>query len=146
MKNKNIIQIGVSGVLVVILLLILFNGNNRKKPRKGPQNNSLSASAAPSTKKTENIGLYSRLEEETKPLEMNRDPFFKKAPEAAFVGGTPRALRLSGIALDKANPSAIINNKIVTIGMDIEGNTVVDIKEKGVILNDGKHNFELRLE
>lgn len=70
-------------------------------------------------------------------------------------GGNPFVLQLSsrtitklvlnGIVWDKVTPRAIISNDIVRIGDKIGNNTVVDIKQDRVILNDGTSNFELRL-
>lgn len=70
-------------------------------------------------------------------------------------GGNPFILQLSsktitklilnGIVWDKVTPRAIISNDIVRIGDKIGNNTVVDIKQDRVILNDGTSNFELRL-
>lgn len=52
---------------------------------------------------------------------------------------------LKGILWDKENPKAIINDNIVGIGDKVDANTVVDIKQDRVILNNGAQDFELKL-
>jgi len=70
-----------------------------------------------------------------------RNPFSaEEAPKEEVV-----KLRLNGILWDEKNPQAIIGDDIVGIGDKIGPNTVVDIKEASVILNDGTGNFELNL-
>ncbi len=146
MKKKDIIQIGITGVLLVVLLLFLSHGRKPKKTANGPLNKNVSLSPAADVQKTGGSEFYKRLEEETKSMELKRDPFTFTKQQAGPSVVSARELILSGIAWDQDNPSAIINNKIVAIGQEVDGNTVVDIKENRVILNDGDHNFELRIE
>lgn len=54
-------------------------------------------------------------------------------------------LTVNGIVWDKEHPMVIINNEIIGVGDKIDGNTVVEIKENSVILNDGMRDFELGL-
>jgi len=70
-----------------------------------------------------------------------RNPFLiSGAPIRRFGGFT-----INGILWDKKNPLAIINERIVKIGDKIDGNTVVNIKQDRVILNDGSKDIELLL-
>ncbi|ODS30477.1 MAG: hypothetical protein SCARUB_04417 [Candidatus Scalindua rubra] len=71
-----------------------------------------------------------------------RDPFLLPQEPAK----TSTRLNLNGIIWDEEDPIAIINDNFIEIGDKIEKNTVVDIKEDSVILNDGANDFELRLE
>ena len=57
----------------------------------------------------------------------------------------PLELKLNGVVWDKESPRAIINNNIVGIGDKVGTNTVIDIKQDRVILNNGTSDFELRL-
>lgn len=70
-----------------------------------------------------------------------RNPFVAKETQTATSG----KLILDGIAWDEKTPRAAINNRIVTIGDQVGGSTVVEILKDRVILNDGAGNFELRL-
>lgn len=54
-------------------------------------------------------------------------------------------LIIEGIVWDKERPMIIINNEIIGIGDNVDGNTVVEIKDNSVILNDGVKDFELRV-
>lgn len=73
--------------------------------------------------------------------------FWKRNPFSPFKVSvrTRSVLELNGIMWDVKKPQAIINNRIVEIGDSVAGNTVVDIGEDKVILNNGLDDFELRL-
>ena len=71
-----------------------------------------------------------------------RDPFFAvRALESQSPG-----MQLVGIMYDEKETAALINDRIVHIGDHIEANTVVAIEKDRVVLNDGTHDFELKLE
>lgn len=148
MTKKEIIQISVTGALLVVLVFLLSHGRKPKKTTAAPMNKNVSSTPAIDVLKTSGSEFYKKLEEETKSMELKRDPFtftFAKSQPDSSVASA-RELRLSGIVWDQDNPGAIINNKIVAVGQEVDGNKVVDIKENRVILNDGTHNFELRIE
>lgn len=101
-------------------------------------------------------GAISR--DKTAPVVRQIIPIKRRAAKTNFVswGRSPFILRrssisavkklvLNGIMWDKENPLAVINDEVVKIGAEIGKNTVVDIKEDSVILNDGTNNFKLRL-
>lgn len=52
----------------------------------------------------------------------------------------------SGILWSQEHPLAIINEAIVKVGDKVGVNTVMDMKQDRVILNDGVKETELRLE
>ena len=54
-------------------------------------------------------------------------------------------LTLNGIIWNPQNPKALINNAVLSKGDKIGINTIVNIKQKSVILNDGTKDFEIRL-
>jgi len=74
--------------------------------------------------------------------EWGRDPF--------MVTQTPvsssSALALGGIVYDEKDSYALINNQLLHIGDEVNGNRVVDIQQDTVILNDGNKDIELKLE
>lgn len=55
-------------------------------------------------------------------------------------------LSIGGIVYDEKDICALINDQVVHIGDEVNANRVVDIKRDRVILNDGKKDFELKLE
>lgn len=76
----------------------------------------------------------------TRHAKWGRDPFTLQS-----INASGRAI-LNGIIWDIERPLSIINNEIVKIGDKIAGNTVIDIKQDKVILNNGVGNFEVRLD
>ena len=68
-----------------------------------------------------------------------RNPFIPAGQRESF------GLSLKGIIWDEEEPFAIINEKIVRKGDEIEGKKVIEIERDKVIMNDGKSNFELKL-
>ena len=55
-------------------------------------------------------------------------------------------LALGGIVYDEKDSYALINNQLLHIGDEVNGNRVVDIQQDRVILNDGNKDIELKLE
>ena len=141
MQKKEIMQFSITGVLVVIFFLIIsHNLGKKKQSKKALDKNALSTAGATVKEKETGIGLYLKLEEETKSLDLMRDPFSMQPIKVTSDG-----LYLSGIAWEEKNSTAIINGKIVKAGDEIDGKTVVDIKKDRVILNDGIRNIQLNL-
>ena len=66
------------------------------------------------------------------------DPTFNESGESSSKG-------LRGIIWDEQDPRAIIDNKIVRVGDKLLSCTVVEIKERSVILNDEFGDYELNL-
>lgn len=71
-----------------------------------------------------------------------RNPFLPKEVQVSVTG---RRLVLDGIAWDRKSPRAVVNDRIVAVGDEVGGSTVVEIRKDRVILNNGAANFELRL-
>ena len=71
-----------------------------------------------------------------------RDPFLPLVG-AGFTNAAN--LRLTAIIYNDKRPSAIINNKIVYIGDNVEGQKVIDITKRYVILHgsSGSYNLEM---
>lgn len=55
-------------------------------------------------------------------------------------------LSIGGIVYDEKDICALINDQVVHVGDQVNENRVVDIRRDRVILNDGKKDFELKLE
>jgi len=73
--------------------------------------------------------------------EWGRNPFAIDTEEEIAQTG----LVLSGIFWDYRNPSAIVNDDIVTVGSVIDGSTVVAIERKKVVLDGAAGKIELLL-
>ena len=147
MKKKDLIEISITSVLGIVLILLLVHNLTKKKQVPVPISAGptvATTSIIPQKVKTE--GLYNSLGEQTKDIVLTRDPFFAILKEVPPEKETAVKLRLNGILFGQGVPKAIINGNVVVEGDVIYGNTVVDIKKKRVILNDGIHNFELTLE
>lgn len=70
-----------------------------------------------------------------------RNPFVVTRGLVSGVTG----LQLGGIIYDAKECYALINDRIVRVGDEVNGNKVIEIKQDRVILNDGSKDFELRL-
>jgi len=77
-----------------------------------------------------------------KKLTWGRDPFkLVKTKAKAYI----RDLILNVIIWDQDNPYAIINGEVVVSGDNIQGNLVVYIGKRSVILDNGSEQFELKV-
>lgn len=75
-------------------------------------------------------------------LTWGRDPFNLVKTKAK---ANMRDVVLNGVIWDQENPYAIINGEVVVSGDYIEGNLVVYIGKRGVILDSGSEQFELKV-
>lgn len=149
MEKKVIVKLSIIGLLVLLLLFTSIRSLKsikRSTPslKKRQVSGKKTASIPITGEKTElQDELYLRLEEETRNLELIRDPFsIGQAPSGM---SSFRGVYLSGIVWDNERPTAIINDNIVGIGAKVGGITVIDIKQNKVVLNDSSGNFELKL-
>lgn len=141
LNQKDKIQIGVTAVLVVALVFFVVRGFG-KRPAKSSFNAlpkvaqakpiSPSGAQAPTT--------IVQLKEETRALELKRDPFFKQVVASSVRGGPS----LSGIAWDEQEPTAIINGRIARRGDNVDGYVIIEIKKDRVVLSDGTQAIELK--
>ncbi len=74
--------------------------------------------------------------------EWGRDPFMVTQTPAS----SSSALALDGIVYDEKDSYVLINNQLLHIGDEVNGNRVVGIQQDRVILNDGNKDIELKLE
>ena len=158
MKKKDIIELSITGVLIFVLLFAFFNSRRKVKQarHKGRslvkilEETNFSGEAFQKRVPIKKPGLddkdkklFNKLEEETKNLKLKKDPFAPIPIGPKDVSSF--SLHLTGIIWDKKDPKAIISGIIVKVGDDLGGNTITDIKQDKVILNNGRRYFELRL-
>jgi hypothetical protein len=139
MRKKDLVEMGITGLLILVLLAIVFSAfsrMNKKHSRKV-----LPAEELPLGEGS--VNLFSKLEAETEGLELTRDPF-SSAP-IINTRVSPYGVQLSGIMWDKEKPVAIINGEIVKAGDTVDGKIVVAVKQDRVILDDGSKEIELTL-
>ena len=130
------VEIGITGILILVLLLIILRPAGMHKKQAKP----VSSGAV----KQENAGnLFSKLEAETKDMELTRDPF-SSAPIVP-VKGLQSGLQLSGILWDSNAPTAIINGEVVKVGDRVDAKTVIKISQDKVTLYDNDKEIELIL-
>lgn len=147
MSKKDLIQLGVTGVLIVVLILALGNAGKKAALRKKnimPQPADLTKVSAPQPKLIDSKNLYLALEEQARSIELKRDPF-TAAPivaEKTLQAGVD----LTGILWDPDKPLAIIDGDIVKKGSRVGNKTLVEIQKDRVILSDGQILTELKLE
>lgn len=129
------------GILGVLLLLLLFKAILR--PRK---EQTLTKKPSASTTSKETKSTPPSLEKIRVGRLKSAYPLWGRNP---FIPGSliesSDQLILRGIIWDEAGAFAIINDKIVRKGDEIEGRRVMEIKKDRVIINDGQSNFELKL-
>ncbi|MCK4881406.1 MAG: hypothetical protein KAS92_00105 [Candidatus Omnitrophica bacterium] len=141
MQKKDIIQLYIVGTLIIVLVVLtirVFSGKKRRPPSAAALKSAGEAVAAKQGGATKE--LFTMLEEEVWGVELRRDPFFKQAQ------GLLSGPSLEGIVWDSRSPTAVINNKIVGLGSQIKGYTVVDIQKDRVILNDNVRNIKIPLK
>ena len=71
-----------------------------------------------------------------------RDPFFQQQSAAL---GTLGSIVLSGIVYDQKMPIVMVNEQVLTVGDQIQGYTVKQIKPSSVIFTANGQDFEVRL-
>jgi hypothetical protein len=143
MKKKDKIEASVVGVLILVLVFLVIHGVRKPRQDRGLKvkpalKKDTSLAARPEYKDKD---IFKMLEEESKNLELKRDPFGSGAIMSADVSIS--GLYLDGILWDKDKPMAIISGNIVKRGDKIGEYLVVDIKQEAVILNDGNNDLSL---
>jgi len=137
MENKKLI---VLGALVAVNILVFFNAFS-------PTSKKISKVATKTVLQPQEKGeasapvtLESKSSSSTAHELWGRDPFVRKLAPAQSEKES-----LEGIIWDEETPMAMINDSVVKVGDNVNGNTVIEIKQDCVILNDGRKNFELKL-
>jgi len=152
MRKKDLVQLGITGVLAIVLIFAISNAFKKSQRRslesvKNVAFKKADAAAINSAKPLpvpESKDLYVLLEQQAKSMELRRDPF--TAAPILSANSLQSGVNLTGILWEKAKPLAIIDGEIVKKGERVGPKTVVDIKRDRVILSDGKVFTELKLE
>ena len=159
LDNKQKAQIAITTFLIIVFIFIMansiktmtFSSSGAKNPKiitsdkfreiidstkdKSPI---ISAEDISSTKYKKEIAFI-------EVTDWGRDPFSRRR---ALLGGGEfiSDFRLEGILWDdKANPTAIVNGKIVKEGDKIDSAKIVQIQKDSVIINDGSKDYRLHL-
>ena len=157
MNKKDKLQLAVTGVLSVILVVIIAagagkKGKKRKRPKPVPAGEKAAVVPSPGSaaKTSKTSSRFRQLQAEADKMPLVRDPFTLKPIEGGEEAqpGVPQEIKfyLIGIAWDPVQPKAIINNKIVQVGSQLDRYTVMEITEDKVTLSDGTEKLELFLE
>lgn len=147
MRQKDKIQIIITGVLVVVLILAF--GNASKKLRNRNMKVKPKATGAPALpisreSKPESKDLYNSLEQHARSIDLKRDPF--TASPIVSENSLSSDISLTGILWDPLKPLAIIDGNVVRKGERVGSKVIMDIKRDRVILSDGEVLSELKLE
>ncbi|MDD5560670.1 MAG: hypothetical protein PHT50_00860 [Candidatus Omnitrophica bacterium] len=143
MRRKDLIELGITGILAVALIIAFGSAVKKARSRNIVPKTAGSAGVSPADK-IESRDLYNYLEQETGSIELKRDPF-TSSPIISYKN-VQSGLALTGILWDKLKPLAIIDGEVVKKGDRIGNKEVVDIKRDRVILSDGQEFFEVKLE
>ena len=121
---KKRVELIIIGLGIVILIFLITNH------MLGSKNNKTISKTEPyPTSEVAIMVTYEVGSEDN--MKWGRDPFLLDVSNVQEQG--MEGLVLNGIAADKENPYAIINNDVVKLGDKVNGMTVVEIKEKNVI-------------
>jgi hypothetical protein len=145
MRQKDLIEIGVTGVLLIVLIFVFGNTAKRLKSRNSrPKIADLISQSPKAEEKIDSRSLYNTLEQEAKSIELKRDPF--TSTPIINERNMQSGFALTGILWDEVKPLAIIDGEVVKKGDKVGSKVIVDIKEDRVILSDGQEFFEVKLE
>ncbi|MDP2920812.1 MAG: hypothetical protein Q8O12_00385 [Candidatus Omnitrophota bacterium] len=149
-ENKKRIELTLTGIGVIILIFLLANSILKPKANKtvtGSGDNPASEGSIVSFTNSEPRATPVRrsLGEGGSDAKWRRDPFLLEATVVKEEGVDN--LTLNGVISDSANSYAIINNDVVKLGDKVNGMTVVEIREKSVVLDENgqKHTLELNV-
>jgi len=158
MEKRKLIQLIITGILVIILIFMVNNARKRVSEAKRLRTKHKvtvmkdgEVAQAPAfedggfvgRKIYAGKGLYRGLEDECRDMGLKRDPFYAGAIDTTT--GAMTGLRLTGILWDDIDPLAIIDDNPVGAGTMIDKYTVLKIEKDKVILTDGTKNYTLTL-
>jgi len=145
MRKKDLIELGIIGVLGVVLIFAFGNASRKMHSRNARHKAvDLTGQSPVAEEKIDSRSLYNVLEQEAKSIDLRRDPF-TAAPLVSERNMQP-GFALTGILWDKIKPLAIIDGEVVKKGSRVGNKMVVDIKRDRVILSDGQDLFEIKLD
>ena len=146
MRQKDLIEIGVIGILVVVLIFVFGNAAKKLRGRNTARQKivDLAGQSPEAVDKIDSRSLYNVLEQDAKSIELKRDPF--TAAPIISEKNMQSGFALTGILWDKIKPLAIIDGDVVKKGGRVGNKVVVEIKRDRVILSEGQELFEIKLE
>lgn len=138
MEKKKIEIIVTSIGIVILIFIVVPKKSHPPSPVKAGKEDRLRRMSAEVLTKADKSQT---LKKAITAQKWGRDPFIFGETKTAETGG----LSLNGILWDEIAPSAIINNTVVKIGDEVDGNRVVDIQKERVILSKEGSTYELNL-
>lgn len=151
MQNKKLVVLIILGIAAVFSLIYGITASPKGKDARAAK--PAITHEAETIQPVKKLLLKERHAVKTKFKSWGRNPFIQgkiqeeiqeKIQEKPPI---PESLKLTlkGIMWNEKNPRALINNTILSKGDKIGINTIVNIKQKSVILNDGTKDFEIKL-
>lgn len=148
MQKKEIIELSITGILVVVMLFAVGNAAKKSRSRNIKDTLPKVLTSAPlpqeKDKKIDSQNLYNSLEKQAELIQLKRDPF--TAAPIKVEKNIQSGIALTGIIWDKDNPLAVIDGNIVKEGARVGDKTLIEIKQDRVILSDGEAFSEVRLK
>ncbi|MBU2504439.1 MAG: hypothetical protein ABIK26_01500 [Candidatus Omnitrophota bacterium] len=144
-EKKKLIVLVVLGVAAVFSLIygIITPSTSRRKSHLKPGDTRLK----PEGSFTGEAGIAKEILSSIRCHRRSEYNSWGRNPFTLFSAPVKRSIgfHLGGIIWDKQTPLAVINDDVVGIGDKVGTNTIVEIKQDIVILNDGIKDFELNL-
>ncbi len=138
MKNKKVVIAIILCIGAVISLIYGLTAGSKTRRKPSSEAVSVHEAALPARPITSTKRRAAKTDFDS----WSRNPFApKKTSDKVVV-----KLTLSGIIWDDKEPKALINDVVVGIGDKIDENTVVEIEQNRVILNDGTEDIVLTLD
>lgn len=151
MQNKKLVVLIILGIAAVFSLIYGITASPSGKGARAVK--SSPAREVETSRSARKLILKERHAVKTKFKSWDRNPFIQEKIQEEIKEKiqekppVPESLKLTlnGIMWNEKKPMVFINNTILSKGDKIGINTIVDIKQKSVILNDGAKDFEIRL-
>ena len=144
-SEKQRVILGVLGVLVAAVWVRGLTARPVRLARPAPVEG-LNLSSAP-TVNTFASSRSPKILTASSHTEWGRNPFVvAPAPAAAQEKAAKKEHILGGVLWDPQSPSAVLNNRLVNVGDEVNGWRVVEIREKEVKLSDGSNTKTLAIK
>ena len=151
MQNKKLIVLIILGIAALFSLIYGITASPKGKDARAAK--PAITREAEMIQPVKKLLLKERHAAKTMFTSWGRNPFIQKKIQEKIQEKIPEKppvpeslkLTLNGIMWNAQNPKVLINNTILSKGDKIGKNTIVDIKQKSVILNDSTKDFEIRL-
>ncbi len=141
--RKQKIELIITGVGIVILIYMFSGIFTKTRTVESPENKASGHSVISDATNFSEKNPMEEIEGIADKKPWGRNPFTFGAIASRAPGAD--SLELNGIVWDEYNPYAIVNNEVLKTGDVINGMTVLDIREKEIILDSGNEEYRLRL-